>query len=252
MKKLLGILGGMGPLASAEFLKTIYEYGISDLEQRSPACILYSDPTFPDRTQTIVNGEEAQFTSALVNALDKLVQLGASKIVIVCITSHHLLPHLPPYLRDKILCLVGLIIEEVGRAQKRHLLLCTSGARQARVFESHRNWHSVEKLVMLPDDEDQRAIHGIIYRMKQNRLDDAIVEALEALRRKYRAEALIAGCTEFHLLSKFLIKRELQPHMITDPLLILAQNYQGLFNSVGCGGQTWAAQSGRKCSTETE
>ena len=64
MTKLLGILGGMGPLASAEFLKTIYEYGTRDLEQRSPACILYSDPTFPDRTQTIVNGEEAQFTSA--------------------------------------------------------------------------------------------------------------------------------------------------------------------------------------------
>lgn len=244
MTKLLGILGGMGPLASAEFLKTIYEYGISDLEQRSPVCILYSDPTFPDRTQAIVNAKEALLTSALVNALDKLVQLGASKIVIVCITSHHLLPHLAPYLRDKILCLVGLIIEEVARAQKRHLLLCSSGARQARVFESHRNWQSVEKLVVLPDDKDQRAIHGIIYRMKQNRLDDAIVEELEALRRKYRADALIAGCTEFHLLSKFLIKRELQPHMITDPLLILAQNYQALLSSDCCGRQTWAAQSG--------
>ena len=52
MTKLLGILGGMGPLASAEFLKTIYEYGTRDLEQRSPACILYSDPTFPDRTSS--------------------------------------------------------------------------------------------------------------------------------------------------------------------------------------------------------
>ncbi|MFH0344254.1 MAG: hypothetical protein ACHBNF_19525 [Chromatiales bacterium] len=46
---------------------------------------------------------------------------------------------------------------------------------------------------MLPDDKDQGAIHGIIYRMKQNRLDDAIVEGLEELRRKYRADALIAG-----------------------------------------------------------
>lgn len=86
MTKLLGILGGMGPLASAEFLKTIYEYGISDLEQRSPACILYSDPTLPDRTQAIVNGEEALLASALVNALDMLVHLGASK----CDRLHHL------------------------------------------------------------------------------------------------------------------------------------------------------------------
>jgi len=81
---------------------------------------------------------------------------------------------------------------------------------------------------------------------------DAIVEGLEALRRKYRADALIAGCTEFHLLSKFLIKRKLQPHMITDPLLILAQNYQALLTSDRCGRQTWAAQSGPKRLTATE
>jgi len=49
---------------------------------------------------------------------------------------------------------------------------------------------------MLPDDKDRGAIDGFIFRMKQSRFDDAIVEELEALRRKYRADALIAGCTE--------------------------------------------------------
>ena len=68
------------------------------------------------------------------------MQLGASKIVIVCITSHHLLPHLPPYLRDKILCLVGLIIEEVARRKN---VICYYDQRRApgAVFKSHRNWH---------------------------------------------------------------------------------------------------------------
>ena len=52
--------------------------------------------------------------------------------------------------------------------------------------------------------------------------------------------------------AEFLIKRELQPHMITDPLLILAQNYQALLISDCCGRQTWAARSGPKCLTATE
>ena len=50
MTESLGILGGMGPLTSAEFLKTIYEVNISGPEQDAPACVLYSDPSVPDRT----------------------------------------------------------------------------------------------------------------------------------------------------------------------------------------------------------
>ena len=45
--KRLGILGGMGPLASAEFLKTLYECFPYEREQDAPVCLLVSDPTFP-------------------------------------------------------------------------------------------------------------------------------------------------------------------------------------------------------------
>ncbi|MBD2773824.1 hypothetical protein [Iningainema tapete] len=58
MKKLLGILGGMEPLASAEFLQTIYEENLTDIEQELPACILYSDLTFGDCTEAILAGTE--------------------------------------------------------------------------------------------------------------------------------------------------------------------------------------------------
>ena len=51
MKAVWGIMGGMGGLASAEFVRTIYEYNAREIEQDSPVLILYSDPTFPDRPQ---------------------------------------------------------------------------------------------------------------------------------------------------------------------------------------------------------
>ena len=55
-KEILGVVGGMGPLASAEFVKTIYEHSLGEREQASPTVLMHSDPTFPDRTQLLPCG----------------------------------------------------------------------------------------------------------------------------------------------------------------------------------------------------
>ena len=59
----LGVVGGMGPLASAEFVKTIYEYGLNRREQESPSVVLVSDPTFPDRTSVSWQGIATRYSS---------------------------------------------------------------------------------------------------------------------------------------------------------------------------------------------
>ena len=56
MGKNLGILGGMGPLASAKFLSTVYRLNLVEPEQEAPNCILLSDPSFPNRTKAILAG----------------------------------------------------------------------------------------------------------------------------------------------------------------------------------------------------
>src|SRR5215471_16021368 len=92
---ILGVVGGMGPVASAEFLKTIYEYHHSDVEQQSPSVIMLSDPSFPDRTDELLAGASDVLLQKLVAALTMLRQAGANRIVICCMTIHHLLPRLP-------------------------------------------------------------------------------------------------------------------------------------------------------------
>ena len=42
--KVLGVVGGAGPLASAEFTKTIYEFSLGEREQEAPIVLLYSIP----------------------------------------------------------------------------------------------------------------------------------------------------------------------------------------------------------------
>src|SRR5262245_33156638 len=93
--QVIGILGGMGPLSSAEFLKTIYECNAGrEVEQEMPVVMVYSDPTFPDRTTAFSKGEDEIVLRRLITALQRLRNLGASRIIICCLTIHHLLPRL--------------------------------------------------------------------------------------------------------------------------------------------------------------
>jgi aspartate racemase len=229
----LGILGGMGPLASAEFLKTIYEFNISSSEQDSPACVLYSDPSVPDRTEAILNGSDDLMLERLTEALEKLHQLNAAKIVVTCVTSHHLLPRIAPHLTENIVSLVDLIMKEVLSRQTRSLLLCSEGTRRKRLFQQHCQWIEAEQYVVLPNDEDQAAIHSLIYRLKQNGSAKDAMHCLSGILQKYELDSFIAGCTEVHLLTKYLMSGESRSreYGVIDPLMTLAKNLKSLTNA---------------------
>jgi aspartate racemase len=198
----LGVLGGMGPLASAEFLKTIYEHNLGEYEQDSPSVLLYSDPSFPDRTQSLLSGVDEDLLVQLAQALRRLLDFGVSKIVICCITIHHLLPKLPDELRQHVLSLLDVIFAEVASSRKRHLLICSTGSRRAQLFQSHPQWESVKDRIVLPDESDQDLIHAVIYQIKSECDVSELVPFLETLLLKYEVDSFIAGCTETHLLAK--------------------------------------------------
>lgn len=151
---MLGIVGGMGPLASAEFLKTIYEYNLlGNREQEAPKVILYSDPTFPDRSDVFLKGEYSLLLEHLTNVLYQLCELQVSKIVICCITSHYLLPKLPSQIRERLISLVDEILNEVLERELSHLLLCTNGTRKLNIFQNSSLWKLAKKSIVLLDEK---------------------------------------------------------------------------------------------------
>jgi aspartate racemase len=129
----------MGPLASAEFIKTIYERNVGEREQISPKVLLHSDPTYPDRTQALLAGEYEPLLCKLTETLNELLELGASRIVICCVTIHYLLPKLPVGLRRRVISLLDVIFGCVAKSRKRHLLIGTTGARKLKVLSSTLN-----------------------------------------------------------------------------------------------------------------
>ncbi len=218
----------MGPLASAEFLSNIYKLNAVEPEQQTPACILFSDPSCPDRTTCIQEGTTSQLTAWLVASLEEMARLGAERIVIACITIHHVLPDVPASLRRRVVSLIDLVIDELVAAPRALLLLATRGTRTARIFESHPRWSEISSWVIAPGEEDQGILHDWIYRLKAGQPEEDCLAWLEGLPASYGVEGLLFGCTEFHLLHRNALKGSGKSLDVVDPLWIAARDLEKL------------------------
>jgi aspartate racemase len=203
----LGILGGMGPLASAEFVRNLYELNVTSKEQLMPRIILDSDPSFPDRTEAITTGRHREMADFLQNRLGGLAAGGAHRIVIACVTAHHFLDLVDPPIRSRVVSLVTTTVRELSARQGRFLLLATEGTRRSCVFERAPAWPSVASRVAWPTPSDQDTVHKLIYGIKSRTGDNDIVPVVDKLRTQYGCTGLILGCTEFHLYARPLMAR---------------------------------------------
>lgn len=225
-KTRLGIVGGMGPLASAEFLRTIYDYSVADnVEQGAPVVSLYSDPTVPDRTEALLKGDDTAVFEQFTQAVGYLTATGATKIVVCCMTIHYLLPKLPPALSSNIVSLLDVIYDNLPK-RGRHLVLCSSGTRKLRLFESHDRWEQFKDFLIFPDESDQRQLHDdIIFPLKRNPAMPPLVSALRSMLARYEVDSFVAGCSEIHIIAKHL-SASANGHKVygcIDPLDILAR-----------------------------
>jgi aspartate racemase len=229
----LGILGGMGPLASTAFLRTIYGFHLAEPEQGSPRCILYSDPTFPDRTAAIFAGSVEILSERLARAVEDLLAIGAERVVIACVTVHCVLPSLPEPLRRRVISLVDLTIDELlASGPGPYLLLATSGTRSARIFEGHDRWGSVADRIVVPEEPDQERLHALVYQLKAGGSAEGCLDWLAELRARSGAEGLVFGCTELHLLHDAIARRQTAIGRIIDPLWTAARDLPELLSRI--------------------
>jgi aspartate racemase len=223
----MGILGGMGPLASVEFVRTIY-YAMACRapEAELPRIVLFSDPTLPDRTDSHVTGRTDELFNGVTAGLMALRQLNVRRNIICCVTAHHLLGRLPEILRRTVLSLVTVILKTVSVRHRSHLVVCTNGTRYYQIFEQHPLWNGARGYMVFPDENDQIQIHGMIYELKAGNLSEQAVSMLFNLTHKYRVEAFVAGCTEVHLLSRVVSSKILgwSNDICVDPLTIIAES----------------------------
>ena len=226
-KPVLGVLGGMGGLASAEFVKTVYEISgeMPAQEQAGPVVVMYSDPAFPDRTEAFLRGETQPILTRLIDALELLDRMGASHFVICCMTIHYLLPQLPGALRERIISLPDVIFSAVESLKKKHLVISSTGTIKLELLQQHQRWEHAQNYFVFPSEDEQQQMHDLIYEMKQNRNLTEARLFVETLLARHRVDSFVAACSEIHLLAKQFETSSAQQrgYGCIDPLLIIAR-----------------------------
>src|SRR4051812_14632246 len=87
-RRVLGVLGGMGPLATVDFLKKLIEETPATRDQDHVPVVVYSVPQIPDRPGAILEATESPLP-AMLEGVRVLKGAGAAALAIACNTAHY-------------------------------------------------------------------------------------------------------------------------------------------------------------------
>lgn len=199
----LGVLGGLGPMATAYFLELIVAMTDAKRDQEHPEIIVMNIPSIPDRTAYILGKSSENPVIPMVELGKQMKNLGAGVIATPCITAHYFHEQLQngiglPVIHG-IRCCAKLMqesgIRKVG-------LMATDGTVQSGIFQKEVEKAGMELVV--PGAEGQAKVMSIIYDCVKAGIapDMALFEAVRQELLAAGAQVIVLGCTELSLLKK--------------------------------------------------
>lgn len=207
MKKRLGILGGMGPLATADLYRKIVELTDADNDNGHIRVIIDSNTAIPDRTVAILSGG-ADPLPEMLSAAKNLIACGAECIIMPCNTAHFFLPVLQAQIPVPILDMTKIAAQSCAELYpgKKAAILATRGTLESGVYSSALEEYGVEYII--PDKNEQRTLMHLIYDVVKASKPvlperEAWCALLDGLRDK-GADYFLLGCTELPILSETL------------------------------------------------
>lgn len=163
MKK-LGIIGGMGPLASQLLYKEIIEKTDATKDQEHIDMIILNHASMPDRTEAIKSSDTDKVKNLLLADIEFLEHGGVEVVAIPCNTSHYFIEELQKKTKLSIINMVRETVEKIvreNRSVKKIGVLATDGTVFSGIYERECKRLGVEYFV--PDEVHQKIVMKIIY-----------------------------------------------------------------------------------------
>ncbi len=225
MKKTIGILGGMGPEATAYFFNLIIKNTKAEKDQEHIPVIIYSHPEVPPRTDAVL-GEGPSPLPYLLEGVRVLKEAGADFIVMPCVTAHYFYNEILAEMKVTFLNLVDetmLYALRKAPEMKKVGVIASTGTLKSRLFHEAFTREGVE--IVEPAEEEQAQVmeaifgkEGVKAGFTSGKSKEIIHNTARALIQK-GAEAVIAGCTEVPLV----LREEDVDVPLIEPLRILAE-----------------------------
>lgn len=202
MKK-LGIIGGLGPMASAYFFEKITEMTDAENDQQHIEVLIHSYPSVPDRTGFILGEIEESPLPDLIRIGKGLVNSGAEIIAMPCITAQFFDGELAKELKVP---LINGIEETTTYLKARGInsagLMATDGTIKTALFQKSLENAGIK--CVLPDSDHQKSVMNIIYNQvkKGKEIDFDEFQSVVNFLKESGAQTVILGCTELSIVKR--------------------------------------------------
>ena len=219
-KQTLGIIGGVGPLATMFIGEMIVRRTKATKDQEHLHTIIDNDTNIPDRTAFILDSTKENPVPVIVADAKKLASVGADMIAIPCNTAHTFYDEI---VEGSPVPVLHMIRETAKRASdlgaKRVGILATTGTLTSRMYQDALEEFGITPVV--PDEMMKEKVMSIIYDYVKAGKDvsqedwQPIEEAMLAL----NCDRIVLGCTELSIVNRDL---KLSDKYI-DSLIVLAE-----------------------------
>ncbi len=202
-RQTLGVIGGLGPIATAHFMELVIRMTEAATDQEHLDMIIYNRPSIPDRTGYILDKSKPNPLPEMIRVGNALARQGAKLIAIPCMTAHYFHRELTRYIEAPI---VHAIHETAAHLKKHGItkvgIMATDGTIRSRLFQRELENHGME--VLIPSPQGQKCVMSVIYDdIKANRpADMEKFHFASSELRENGAQAIILGCTELSLVKR--------------------------------------------------
>lgn len=199
MSKTLGIIGGMGPLATVKLFEMIVLMTKANSDQEHIHILIDNNTLIPDRTNYILNeiGEDPRIQ--LTKSAQALEKMGADYLIMPCNTAHNFYEGIIENINIPFINMIdetAKYIKDNNNDTVKIGLLATEGTIKAKVYDKVFNKYGIE--VLKPSKENQNYVTELIYNIKEDIPQeslDGFYMAMDDLRNQ-GVDIFVAGCTE--------------------------------------------------------
>jgi len=199
----LGVIGGMGPMATAYFMELVIRMTDAQTDQQHLDMIVYNSPSIPDRTAYILDNTKPDPAEPMLLIGKSLVRQGAGQLVIPCMTAHYFRQRLADKISTPILDGIAATARQLlDQGITRVGIMATDGCIAGGVFQQTLEQMGMEPI--LPDKRQQSNVMHLVYQnIKANKSPE--MDRFRAVSHQLRtagAQAIILGCTELSLIKR--------------------------------------------------
>ncbi len=199
----LGVIGGLGPLATARYLEMMVNMTDAATDQEHVNMIIYNCPQIPDRTAYILGKSTEDPLPVMTRIGNALAADGADVIAIPCVTAHYFYDKLSAAIPLPIIHVIREAGAELDAAGVRKVgIMATDGTITSGIYQRVLEEMGME--VVLPEEKYQGFVMDVIYKNVKAGLpvDMEKFSAAAAHLKNKGAEAIILGCTELSLVKR--------------------------------------------------